>query len=241
MQKFIGIVGNNVDNNEKTVFKNRYIASLNNFIDIPIIGLFSFGETKYIDNILKNIAGVVLCGGESNINHNLSQIPPSVSQQSYEDNVRDNFTINLIKKCYELNIPLIGICRGMQEINVAYNGTLKYNIREKHMKIVDENYDFGFSHDVKVNLNSKYMKNLNGQIQSINSIHMQSVDKIGDELEIIGKTLDDEIEIICHKDNSRYLVGYQHHPECDFLYNDNFTINLFKNFENAIFERLNKD
>lgn len=238
MQKFIGIVGNNNYNDEKSIFKNRYIASLNNFIDMPIIGLFSFGQQKYIDNILENIAGVILCGGESNINHNISGIENNIKQKSYEDNTRDNFSINLIKKCYEKDIPLMGICRGMQEINVAFGGTLKYNNKSKHMSVIDNEYDFEFGHVVNIDLSSQYMSKLSHQKQIINSIHMQSVDKIGNDLEVIATTEEGEIEIICHKNKERFLIGYQHHPECSFLYNDDFTANLFEIYKNAIKKRL---
>ena len=116
----------------------------------------------------------------------------------------DQLDKKIIEYCINKNKPLLGICRGIQSINVFLGGTLKQNILYHN----DENHFIKFK--------NKYIL--------VNSFHHQSIDKLAPNLLVVAKSLDDEIEIIKHK--FLKIIGLQFHPEL-------FNFNL-KNLLNEI-------
>ena len=107
------------------------------------------------------------------------------------DNEMDLLDQKIILYAYQNKKPLLGICRGIQSINVFLGGTLKQHIRN-HM---DENHFIQINH----------------QYILVNSFHHQSIDQLAPKLEAIGTSLDGEIEVIRHKELPIY--GVQFHPE----------------------------
>ena len=113
----------------------------------------------------------------------------------------ENYDLGIIKYCYLKDIPILGICLGMQEMGLCFNGKLK--------KI--SNHENGV-HDV-VLTNSKL--NLGSNLITVNSRHKYALLKT--DLDIIGKC-DNIIEAIEDK-NKKFFVGVQWHPEDTFSYN----------------------
>ncbi len=97
----------------------------------------------------------------------------------------------IIEYAYNNKKPLLGICRGIQSINVFLGGTLKQNI----LNHSNENHFIFFN-------NKKIL---------VNSFHHQSIDKLAPNFNILAKSIDNEIEIIKH--NSLPIIGIQFHPE----------------------------
>lgn len=97
----------------------------------------------------------------------------------------------IIEYAYKNKKPLLGICRGIQSINVFLGGTLKQNIANHS----NENHF--------IYLDNKYIL--------VNSFHHQSIDKLAPNFKIIAESLDNEIEIIRH--NTLQIFGIQFHPE----------------------------
>lgn len=107
------------------------------------------------------------------------------------DEEMDRLDFKIIEYAAKMKKPLLGICRGIQSINVFFGGSLKQDIRY-HM---DEN------HFIK--LNNHYIL--------VNSFHHQSIARLAPPLEILGTSLDGEIEIIKHR--TLPIYGVQFHPE----------------------------
>ncbi len=125
---------------------------------------------------------------------------------------RDEVTLNAIKFCQKINKPILGICLGMQYINVALGGTLKQDIKNhKHIE-----------HKVLVEKNTILHDYIGGEYIT-NSRHHQCVDKLGAGLKVIARSEDDTFEAVV--DDSNKIFGVQWHPE-DM--NDNKIFEIFK-------------
>lgn len=107
------------------------------------------------------------------------------------DEEMDMLDQKIILYAYQNKKPLLGICRGIQSINVFLGGTLKQNINNHS----NENHF--------IQMNHRYF--------FVNSFHHQSIDQLAYELEAIGTSLDGEIEVVRHK--SLPIYGVQFHPE----------------------------
>lgn len=131
------------------------------------------------------------------------------------DDVIDDLDFRVINYAYNESVPLLGICRGIQSINVFFGGTLKQDIAG-HMDCFHDIY--------RVN-NSKWILNLENEVK-VNSFHHQSIKKLGEGLKKLYVGSDLEIEMIEHE--SKKIVGVQFHPEMD--YNNLVFLHILKGF-----------
>lgn len=143
-----------------------------------------------------NFDGLILTGG-NDLN--------SVSGDEI-DKKRDDFEKALIKHCIELNIPMYGVCRGLQIVNEYFGGTLK---RVENHAAIKHTLDSG---------------------KEANSYHNYAADKLGEGLEILAKSQDGVIEVIKHKEYKIY--AQMHHPERDNPF-DAVEIEFIRGFFNA--------
>jgi putative glutamine amidotransferase len=131
---------------------------------------------------------------------------------------RDRPELALARRAIERDIPFLGICRGMQLMNVALGGTLIQHLpdefgHEDHRRYPG-NFD-GADHDVRLAPGSAAARAAGEELHRTKSHHHQGVDRIGDGLEVTGhSTLDDLPEAI-EMPNRRFALGVQWHPEAD--------------------------
>lgn len=129
---------------------------------------------------------------------------------------RDGFEMNLLGKAIEQNKPVLGICRGMQLINVYFRGSLIFDIEEirgvNHRKISETEDRY---HDIVIYDNTLLKEILGEEKISINSSHHQSVDRFGEGLMCSAKAPDGIIEGLeySNKNDKPFLVAVQYHPE----------------------------
>lgn len=137
---------------------------------------------------------------------------------------RENFEMKLLESAVKANIPVFGICRGMQVINVYFGGKMIQDIPSirpselTHMRLDDPK---GFAHAVVFNDGSTHM---------VTSRHHQAVDTVPECFSVEAKATDGIIEMIKHKDH-KYVVGVQWHPESTS--DDALTKKLFSDFVEA--------
>jgi putative glutamine amidotransferase len=169
---------------------------------------------------LEMIDGLVLTGG--------ADIDPAFyGQQAHAETVdtvpeRDAFEIALTRAAIERDLPVLGICRGMQLINVARGGTLLQHLPEhyghgEHRRAIGS-FD-GADHDVRL-IEGTLAARAAGEIEhATKSHHHQGIDRLGDRLLISGRSaLDDLPEAIEWEDgpsHRRFVLGVQWHPEAD--------------------------
>ncbi|SMO39379.1 putative glutamine amidotransferase [Saccharicrinis carchari] len=148
---------------------------------------------------------------------------------------RDSFDVALARLAVERNIPLLGICRGHQVINVAFGGTLYQDIpsqvkdaRVKHRQNAAANYG---THSIRIEQNSLLHQQIGTQHIAVNSFHHQAVKDVAPGFKVTATSVDGVVEAM-EKTDSDQVYSVQFHPE-GFIAND---INTFL----GIFEYLVK-
>ena len=189
------------------------------------------------------------------INHDgipISIIPTTTKLEEYtSNNLKDN--LELIKKCqgiilqggddfypYDLkiveylkkeNIPVLGICLGMQTIAYLENGIL-----ERHKNPMHDQPNQKYTHKVMIDPNSKLYQILKKEIINVNSRHKETIIKT--DLDIVGKSEDGMIEAVEDKEKDFY-IGVQWHPETMITYDEDMN-KLFKHFIETCKERIDR-
>ena len=168
------------------------------------------------DEALDLVEGLILAGG--------SDIDPSAYGQqrhpetkgTYPD--RDRFELALAARAVERDLPLLGICRGMQLLNVARGGTLHQHLPETHghheHRREAGTFD-GADHDVRLAAGSLVAQAAGETKHATKSHHHQGVDRIGDGLNVTGWSAIDELPEALELPERRYVLGVQWHPEAD--------------------------
>lgn len=142
------------------------------------------------------------------------------------DLIRDKYEISLLKECMKKNKPVLGICRGLQVINVAFGGSLYQDINEQVPDtLVHRNWDIYDSNHHEINIESKSLLaklHKNKRNATVNSIHHQGIKKLGKNLSVEAvSSTDGIIEAVRHTGKS-WVYAVQWHPE--------FHDNRYKNF-----------
>ncbi len=165
--------------------------------------------------LLGRLDGVILSGGGSDV------APRRYGQEPHpatadEEPRRDGFEMALARAAKEHDIPLLGICRGMQLLNVAYGGTLHQHLPDVLHHDQHRVLPAAFArHEVQIEAGSLAAAATGRQVESVMSHHHQGPAQIGDALRVTGRsTIDDSPEAIEDPD-ARFLLGVLWHPEED--------------------------
>jgi putative glutamine amidotransferase len=131
---------------------------------------------------------------------------------------RDVFEIALVRRALERDLPLLGICRGMQVINVARGGTLHQHVPDvvghDHHRRVLGSFD-GNDHDVRLQPGSLAARAAREELHATKSHHHQAVDRVGEGLAVTGWAEIDELPEALELPGNRFALGVQWHPEAD--------------------------
>lgn len=172
--------------------------------------------TEEPDEVLGLLDGLILAGG--------ADIDPSSYDQpahpETHDTVpeRDAFELALARAAIERDMPLLGICRGMQLLNVACGGTLLQHLpdllgHEEHRR-VPGSFD-GAEHDVTLLDGSLARRAAGESTHSTRSHHHQGIDCVGAGLVVSGTSDLDELPEAIELPDKRFVLGVQWHPEAD--------------------------
>jgi putative glutamine amidotransferase len=168
------------------------------------------------DSILDLIDGLILAGG-ADID------PGAYGSERHAETLgtvpeRDTFEIALTRRAFERDLPLLGICRGMQLMNVARGGTLLQHLPESHghsdHRRNPGSFD-GADHDVRLRDGSLAARAAGETTHGTKSHHHQAVDRLGEGFEITGWSTLDELPEAIEAPESRFALGVQWHPEAD--------------------------
>lgn len=169
-------------------------------------------------DLLERLDGLLLTGATSNIEpHHYTD------EASYEGNIhdpaRDCTTLALLPLAHEMGVPVLALCRGFQEVNVAFGGTLHQKVHEQpglmdHREDPEDSLEsqYGPAHAVTFNPGGLLAQLAGVTTLRVNSLHGQGVSRLGHGLAVEAVAPDGLIEAFRHE-TSPFLVGVQWHPE----------------------------
>lgn len=224
----IGISANRTQNGGSTV-PGTYIQAVLKAGGKPVI-IPVMTDGIVLRDIVKNLDGLVMVGGEdfNPSYYNEKEIGPNINNI---DSVRDIYDLVLLKLATDRNIPVLGICRGGQAINVAFGGTLYQDIPTQHnVNTIKHNQseprEQG-THMVSIVKDSQLAQIL-GQTEILtNTFHHQGVKNVALGFRVVGQTSDGIVEAIeAYPD--RKILGVQWHPEGHVFGGDTTMLKIFK-------------
>jgi gamma-glutamyl-gamma-aminobutyrate hydrolase PuuD len=180
-------------------------------------------EIADFDAIVPYIDGIMLTGGGD---VNPERYGEKEHKQTYGvDKRRDALEFYMVERARDLNIPVMGICRGSQVLNVAYGGTLCQELSDRGTP-----NHWGVDLWVKLATNSRVGRSIGSLCMRTSHYHHQAVETVGDGLRPIAWASDGTIEAIeSARGNLHYALGVQFHPEMDY-YHSTEAQDIFRHF-----------
>jgi len=180
-----------------------------------------------IGALLDLVDGVLLTGARANVHPTRFGAEAHERHEPY-DTRRDAMALALAEVCVERGIPIFGICRGLQEMNVAFGGSLHPEIRELPGRVnhrmprldtgeihPDPEVVFADRHDVRLTPGGTFAKILGCESIRVNSLHGQGILEPGKRVLVEGVAEDGTIEAIRIADAPGFALGVQWHAEYD--------------------------
>ena len=195
--------------------------------------------------LLDAVDGILLTGARANVHPTRFNTPADKAHEPYDER-RDATALAVIEACIARGVPVFGICRGFQEMNVAFGGSLHPEIRELPGRMnhrmprlptgevhPDPNVVFADRHDVRLTPHGAFARLLGRETIRVNSLHGQGILEPGGRIVVEGVAEDGTIEAISIAEASSFALGVQWHAEYD---PDTNPVNraLFESFGRAL-------
>ncbi len=202
----------------------RAVADVTGALPLIFPGL---PEITEIEALLDVVDGILLTGGRANVHPTHFGTEPDPRHEPY-DLDRDAVALPLIRACVERGVPVLGICRGLQEMNVAFGGTLHPEIRELPGRMnhrmprlesgeihPDPDVIFADRHEVRLVSGGIFAAIFGCATIRVNSLHGQAILEPGTRVVVEGVAEDGTIEAIRIADAPGFALGVQWHAEYD--------------------------
>jgi putative glutamine amidotransferase len=226
----VGVIGNayRVENRFQTqMVGERNLRAVTDVAEALPLMFAGSPEITDIGALLDVVDGVILTGARANVHPTRFKTEPHERHEPYDIH-RDDVALALTEACVARGVPLFGICRGLQEMNVAFGGSLHPEIREipgrmNHRMPRLENGEihpdptvvFADRHDVHLTPGGTFANLLGCETIRVNSLHGQGILEPGQRVVIEGIAEDGTIEAIRIADAPSFALGVQWHAEYD--------------------------
>jgi len=180
-----------------------------------------------VETLLATVDGVLLTGARANVHPTHFGAEEHASYEPY-DRRRDALALELVRICVERAVPLLGVCRGFQEMNVAFGGSLHPEIRDLPGRMnhrmprlpsgeihPDQEVIYGERHDVRLAADGVFARLFGRDSIRVNSLHGQGILAPGARVVVEGVAEDGTIEAIRIADAPGFALGVQWHAEYD--------------------------
>lgn len=198
---------------------DKYLQALRRCADVTPILIPSLSTPITMEEITSLADAMLFTGGYSNIErHHYGKDP--APKDELQDPIRDLNTLNFLPKVLDMGLPMLGICRGLQELNVALGGSLhprlhkvpgRFDHREDEASPIEVQY--GPAHSVSVRPAGKLAEIVGKEDFLVNSVHGQGIHQLADQLIIEAEAEDKTIEAVSVKNSKNFALAVQWHPE----------------------------
>lgn len=217
----IGVTGCRkiIDGYEFDCAGHKYLAAVETACKALALVIPTSGQDLDRNTLLERVDGLLFTGSPSNVEPHHYGGQSSVDG-TLHDTRRDATTLPLIRKAIDAGVPVLCICRGFQELNVAFGGSLHqrtYEVeglsdhREDPSAPMEERY--APAHDIKLREGGKLSEFADSIDARVNSLHSQGIDRLGEGLEAEAWAPDGIIEGVSVKGVETFAIGVQWHPE----------------------------
>ena len=214
------------------------IEAVSTVCDAMAVMVPSLPGVNTIEELCETFDGFIFTGGRPNVHPEEYDEEPTEAHGEF-DRDRDRLTLPLIRACVDLGLPVLGICRGFQEFNVALGGSLYPEIRDlpgrmNHRMPPDGTIEekFALRHDVRLQPGSQFARIFGADVVRTNTLHGQGIKRPGDRVVIDGWADDETPEAISVRDAPGFALAVQWHPEWNAA-NDPVSRALFGAFGKA--------
>lgn len=208
---------------------------------LPIL-IPAMADESCMEQLLTMLDGILLTGGYSMVDP-LHYQDEAAEADTKLDAARDNTSLPLVVRAVEQGIPVLGICRGFQEMNVAFGGSLHQKLHDnghyfehRENKELTLEQQYSASHHVNVISDGKLAKIVNEAAINVNSLHTQGVDRLAENLTIEAIAEDGLVEAFSVTNSESFAMAVQWHPEWQVEKNKQST-QLFHAFGQACAKR----
>ncbi|WP_279111576.1 gamma-glutamyl-gamma-aminobutyrate hydrolase family protein [Bartonella apis] len=223
----------------------QYLEAASKVADVAPLIVPSLGAGADVQSILAVVDGVLITGAKSNVNPARYGETATADHEPF-DFARDETSFFLIDAAIRQGLPLLAICRGIQELNVALGGTLSPALQKIPGKLDhrandknDSDKKFAIRQPVHVSANT-LLANIvgTGEIM-VNSVHQQGINKLAPRFVAEATAPDGTIEAVSVKDAKDFALGVQWHPEY-WATSDIPSNKIFKAFGEAVHHHYDK-
>jgi putative glutamine amidotransferase len=197
---------------------HRYVEAASIYADAAILIIPSRPDLMTAAEIADRIDGLLLTGSPSNIAP--QRYASTAADEGPSDAGRDEMSLGMIEALIARKQPVFGICRGFQEINVAFGGSLARDLGAgdrplSHHAPDTASFDemFAHGHDVELTPGGVLERALGAPRLGVNSVHFQGVDRLGAGLSVEAIAPDGVVEAVSANVDGAPVLGVQWHPE----------------------------
>jgi putative glutamine amidotransferase len=199
----------------------KYVVAVSDAVGgLPLL-IPALGQRIAVGDLIDRLDGLLLTGSRSNVEPHHYGGAPSAPDTAH-DPQRDAMTLPLIRAAVAADLPILAICRGLQELNVALGGTLHQRVHEVEGRL-DHRAPEGdvarrYAHDahaVALTPGGVLERLAGGRALTVNSLHSQGIDRLASSLIVEAVAPDGQIEAARRAD-AAFVLGVQWHPEYCF-------------------------
>lgn len=198
---------------------DKYIMGVVDGADAVPLLIPALGDRLASDQLLDSLDGLLITGSPSNVEPRHFNGPPS-DPGTEHDPRRDATNLPLIRAAVARGLPVLAICRGFQEMNVVFGGSLHQKLHEvggyqehREDKALSVDLQYGPAHSVSLEPGGWLASWTGLQTAMVNSLHTQGVDRLGDGLIVEARADDGLVEAFRVADAPAFALAVQWHPE----------------------------
>jgi putative glutamine amidotransferase len=217
----------------------QYLRAVREEVGASVLTIPGLPDIDNALELLDTVDGIVLTGSFSNIHPSAYGEQAGPSSQLFDEQ-RDGVTLPLIRRAVERGVPIFGICRGMQEINVALGGTLHQELHQVPGKAdhrPDESLaleaQFEPAHEIEIQEGGVLASLISDRRVFVNTAHVQGINRLGYGLLVEALSGDGAVEALSVASARAFAVGVQFHPEWGTSGNNLYSA-LFAAFRAAV-------